>query len=149
MLGREEEALSLNRDIYLGFLKLCGKEHERTLTAASNYADSLRVVRRFKEAKTLLRKTTPVARRVLGESNDLTLKLRYIYAAAVCNDGDATLNDIREAVTTVEDAGRIARRVFGSAHPTTRMIEESLQHSRAVLRARESPPSPPPPSESV
>ena len=96
-------------------------------------------MQRFKEAKTLLRKTTPVARRVLGESNDLTLKLRNIYALALCNDGDATLNDLREAVTTLEDAVRTARRLLGSAHPTTRMTEENLRHARAALRRHEAP----------
>ena len=136
ILGREEEALGLNREVYYGFLKLSGKEHEQTLTAALNLADSLRIMQRFKEAKTLLRKTTPVARRVLGESNDLTLKLRNIYALALCNDGDATLNDLREAATTLEDAVRTARRLLGSAHPTTRMTEENLRHARAALRAR-------------
>ena len=31
----------------------------------------------------------------------------------------ATLDDLREAVTTLEDAVLIARRVFGGAHPLT------------------------------
>ena len=32
----------------------------------------------------------------------------------------ATLDDLREAVTTLEDTERIARRVLGGAHPTHR-----------------------------
>ena len=55
----------------------------------------------------------------------------------------ATLDDLREAVTTLEDAERIARRVFGGSHPLTVDIEASLQTARAALRARETP-SPPP-----
>ena len=54
-------------------------------------------------------------------------------------DPDATLDDLREAVTTLEDAQRTARRVLGSAHPTAVQIERNLQSARAVLRARESP----------
>jgi len=42
-----------------------------------------------------------------------------------------------EAVTTLEDAGRIARRVFGGAHPLTVDIEGELRDARAALRARE------------
>jgi DNA-binding MurR/RpiR family transcriptional regulator len=57
----------------------------------------------------------------------------------------ATLEDLREAVTTLEDAERIARRVFGGSHPLTVDIEASLQTARAALRARETP-SPPPES---
>ena len=86
-----------------------------------------------------MRKNIPVARRVLGESNELTLKMRWIYARALYGDPDATLDDLREAVTTLEDADPIARRVLGSAHPTTGGIEDDLRKSRAVLRARETP----------
>ena len=55
-------------------------------------------------------------------------------------DDGATLDDLREAVATLEDAGRIARRVLGGAHPTTTVIEAALRHARAALRARETPP---------
>ena len=41
------------------------------------------------------------------------------------------------AVTTFEDAGRIARRVLGGAHPTTERIEKELKVVRAALRAHE------------
>ena len=56
---------------------------------------------------------------------------------AVCNDPDATLDDFRKAVTTLEDTERIARRVFGGEHPLTTEIEKNLQFVRAALRARE------------
>ena len=82
----------------------------------------------------------PVARRVLSESNEITLKMRWIYAKAHYKDSDATLDDLREAVTTLEDAGRIARRVLGGAHPITMGIERHLRNAQAALRARETPP---------
>ena len=77
----------------------------------------------------------PVARRVLGESNILTLKMRLSYARALCKDG--ALDDLREAVTTLEDAGRTARRVLGGTHPTTTGIVACLRKARATLPARE------------
>ena len=40
-------------------------------------------------------------------------------------------------MTTLEDAGRIARRVLGGAHPVAAEIERCLQEARARLRARE------------
>ena len=52
-------------------------------------------------------------------------------------DADATLDDLREAVTTLEDTERIAKRVLGGAHPLTIGIEEELRDARAALRARE------------
>jgi hypothetical protein len=56
------------------------------------------------------------------------------------NDG-ATLNDIREAVATLEDTQRTARRVLGSAHPLASDIERALKNARAALAAREETPS--------
>ena len=37
-VGRPEHSLPLKRDVYSGWLKLYGEEHEITLTAANNYA---------------------------------------------------------------------------------------------------------------
>ena len=79
----------------------------------------------------------PVTRRVLGEGHILTLKMRWLYAQAIYRDDGATLADLREAVTTLEDTARTARRVLGSAHPSTAGIELSLRNARAALRARE------------
>ena len=59
---------------------------------------------------------------------------------ALYKDTDATLDDLREAVTTLEDVERTARRVLGGAHPTTAWIEGELQKARAALGARETPP---------
>ena len=83
----------------------------------------------------------PVARRFLGESNEHTLKMSWNYAAALYNDEGATLDDLREAVTTLEEIEPIARRVLGGAHPLTKGMGAELQNARAALRARETPPS--------
>ena len=99
--------------------------------------NSLNGLQRFEEAKTLVRKIFPVARRVLGKSHELTLRASYNYAEALYKDPAATLDDLREAVTTLEDAGRIARRVFGGEHPFTEEIGGELRKSRVVLAARE------------
>ena len=109
---------------------------------ANNYAVSLLKVKRFEEARALLRKTMPVARRVLRESSVTTLRLRWNYAEALYTDPGATLDDLREAVTTLEDTERIARRVLGGEHPTTTGIEGELEDAREALRARETPPPP-------
>ena len=95
-----------------------------------------RNLRRFEEAKSLLRKTIPVARRILGDGDSLTLKMRWVYAQSLYRDDDATLDDLREAVSTLEDTERTIRRVLGGAHPVTATIERELRDARAVLRAR-------------
>ena len=138
-LGRLEEALQLETDVYSRTLKLHGKEHARTLRAASNYVSSLIELKRFQQAKKLLRKSIPAARRVLGESKQITLHLRCNYAQSLCCNAAATLPELREAVTTFEDVGRIARRVLGGAHPFTTGVEESRRKLRDVLTTRETP----------
>ena len=79
----------------------------------------------------------PVARRVLGDTHDHTLRMREIYARALYYDPDATLDDLREAVATLEDTERTARRVLGAAHPVTVGIEGRLRFAREALAARE------------
>ena len=138
-LGRNEEALRLNRDVYSGYLRLHGEEHAETLRAANNYASSLKGLQRFEEAKSLLRKAIPVARRVLEESDRLTLKMQWVYAQSIYKDDSATLDDLREGVTTLAETERTARRVLGGSHPTTVRIEAALRNARATLRARETP----------
>ena len=107
--------------------------------SGQHYALSLITRKHFEEARSLLRKMVPVARRVLGEANDLTLKMRWLSARALYRADGATLDDLREAVTTGEDTARIARRVLGGANPITMGIEKALRFARAALRARETP----------
>ena len=114
-------------------MRLYGEEHENTLVDANNYAVSLLKVKRFKEARSLFRKSIPVARRVLGESQELTLRMRSIYAEGLYRNDGATLDHLHEAVNTLEDTERTARRVLGGAHPLTQGIERGLQKARATL----------------
>ena len=62
---------------------------------------------------------------------------RDAHGLALCRDDGATLDDLREAVTMLEETGRIARRVMGGAHPLARDIESTLQNAREALAARD------------
>ena len=137
-LGRDEKALPMRQEVYSGRLKLLGEEHNSTLIAALNCAASLNDLKRYEEAKLLLRKAIPVARRVLGEDAQLLLRMRKSYAVALYEYPTATLVDQREAATTLEEVARTARRVLGGAHPLTTEFEWPLQKARAALRAHES-----------
>ena len=136
-LGRCEEALRLRQEVYSGHLKLNGEEAEETFREALNYSSSLVDLKRFEVAKALLRKTMPVARRVLGPEHRLAFKMRWVYARALYEDDRATLDNLREAVATLEETERTVRRVLGGAHPATEGIEFHLRDARAALRARE------------
>ena len=137
VLDRNEEALGILCDVYFGYAKLEGEESARTLQAANNYATSLCNLRHFDEAKALWRKMMPVARRVLGEDHELMLQMRWHYAETLFRDPSATLDDLHEAMSMLEETARTARRVFGGAHPTTVGMGRSWQNARAALRARD------------
>ena len=87
-------------------------------------------LKRFEEAKTLLRKTMPVARRVLGENNTSHAQDEVDLRAGALQDPAATLDDLREAVTTLgghrtDRAARVRRRA------PVREIERDLRNARA------------------
>ena len=66
--------------------------------------------------------------------------MRWNYAKALYKADGAPLDDLHEAVTTLEDTERIARRVFGGAHPVTKDMEGDLRKAQFVLRAQEAVP---------
>ena len=66
-------------------------------------------------------------------------RTRWFYAKALYTADGATLDDLREAVDTLEETTRIARRVLSGAHPLTADIEEALQEARAALHSSEAP----------
>jgi len=138
ILGRLEEAGHTCRDVFSGWLKLNGEEDESTIRAALNCATIFISLQRFEEAKSLIRKMMPVALRVLGQENYLTLQMRWNHARTLSRTTAVrAFDDIREAVTTLEETEGTMRRVLGGAHPSIARIEEDLRNARAALRARE------------
>ena len=139
-LGRNEQASNMLRDVYSGRVRLNGEEHIETISAALNYAGTLCCLKRFKEARSLMRKPVLVSRRILGETNATTLKMRWSYAQALYLDTGATFDDLREVVATLEEIEPIARRVLGGAHPLVMVMQQrDLKGARAALAARETP----------
>ena len=134
-LGQGDRALRIRRNVYSKTLRIYGEESIETIESVINYAQSLMSHAHFEEPKVLLRKKIPVARRLLGESHDLTIRLRSTYAVALYESPNATPDNLREAIKQLEEAGRITQRVYGGAHPNVAGIECDLQNARAALRA--------------
>ena len=136
VLGRIDEATRMLRDVYSGYCRLEGEDGRESLSSAYNYTNCLFELQRFEEAKVLMSKAMPIARRVIGDNDRLTLRIRWFYAMALHWSCDSTtLDDLRLAETTLEETARTARRVLGGAHPLTEGIEEDLRDAQA-LRAR-------------
>ena len=134
-LGRLEEALSLQRDVYSGRVKLMGVEHRSTLIAANNYAMTLLQLKRFKEAERVLRKVAPAAQRVLGNEHELTLSIREDLCRATL-DGDSSAEEKREALQMLEDTVAVMRRVLGPTHPDTLHAQSELKIYRRKNKNR-------------
>ena len=83
-------------------------------------------LRRFEEAKIVLRKVAPVAQRVLGAEHDLTLSLREDLSRATL-DGESSAEEKREALRMLEDVAAVMRRVMGPAHPDTLHAQGKLE----------------------
>ena len=69
------------------------------------------------------------------DSASLLTWVRTTYAQAIYKDPAATLDDLHEAVNTLEDTKRTARRVLGGANPVTGSIEQNLEKARSTLAA--------------
>ena len=126
-LGRFEDALRLKSDVYSGTVKLKGKQHKDSIRECGNYVINLLELERLEEAKRLLRKVIPVARRVLGNEHDLTLSLCEDLSRATLLDGESSAEKKREALRTLEDTLGIMRRVLGPQHPDTQRAQADLE----------------------
>ena len=78
-----------------------------------------------------------LGRLFLGESHQDTLRLRWVYARSLYEDPDATFDDLREAVNTLEEIEPTARRVLGGAPPIAAGIKDRLGDARAALHTYE------------
>ena len=74
---------------------------------------------------------------VKGTTRRVVVKMQCVYAQSLYKDDDATIDDLREAVTTLEDTARTARRVLGGEHPTVSAMECALRNARARTETRE------------
>ena len=73
--------------------------------------------------------------------------MRWVYAGALYKDSAATLDDLREAVTTLESVASSWKQVFGESHPETPTVQGALADAcnmlaRAPAAAAESKPPP-------
>ena len=62
---------------------------------------------------------------------------QHDHAHSLYADEGVTLDNLREAVSTLEDTERTARRVLGGAHPMIDEVESKLRDARAALRVHE------------
>ena len=133
-----EKGIALNREIYADFLQLDPSGNNKpTINVAVNllscFVNEKMINEHSVEARTLARKTVPVARRLLGTEYDGFLQLRSLEALALFLPDDAALDDVRLAVEILEETTRTSRQVMGSSHQLTKHRAELLAQARFRL----------------
>ena len=137
-LGRYKESLDMGREIY---------DRKRALSewlppdsifiTVQGLTNQMCGLGLFDECKEFARERIPEAERALGPENALTLCIRNSYAVALLNSSNATLDDMRLGVETLEGSLKTTRRVMGTSHPRTSECEGFLEHARTTLAAEE------------
>ena len=127
----------VRREIYSKYVELLGFSAPQSLSAAHALALDLVNMATLAnasqaEAKSFLRETMPRATRELGPHDTMTLKFRWVYAYALTNDENPTLDDMIEAEATLVEIEKIFTRRFGPEHPETAGLHREL----ATLRKR-------------
>ena len=128
----------MRREIFADSSRLNAPDDDDTLISADHLSESLRDAKLFKEAKSLLRKYIPVARRTRENGNEILLDLRTSYAQAIYRDTNSSRSDVYEAVAILEDVVRTAQRVFGLQHPYVAAYREDSENAHMRLADDES-----------
>ena len=130
-LGRLEEALSLEREIYARHVALEGVDSDMTMIALICLANTLSKLHRYEEVLGFAQDKIAVCQRVLGAEHEHTFFLRELYAVALFNIGSH--EDREQAEAILADIVQKMRRVLGAHHPRTRIAEDSLRKARQRL----------------
>lgn len=120
-VGRQAEALELDREIVAFFTATRGRRSANTLRAMNNKANNLAAVERGDEAIQLLVEASELAAEALGSDHPLTLRTRVNLGSHLARQGQrAQAQPILESVADK----RLAR--LGPDHPETLSAQEIL-----------------------
>ena len=74
-----------------------------------------------------------------GAEHEYMLQIRTLHARALCEDENASLDNLRQAVELLEDIESISSRVLGARHPDTAANRSMLSSAREKLAQAEAP----------
>ena len=124
------------RDAYESYVEKFGETHTETLGLALDLAITFRQTDKNADAKSFLRGRVLIADRFLGREKMLSLRLRWVYANSLTDSADATIDDLVEAVETLESVAKSWKRVMGERHPETVKVLNASKSARAPAPAR-------------
>ena len=126
-LGHHEESLALRRKILATRRQRFSPEDPLILQDVANLGTSLVHTRQLTEARSLMRKYLPIARRVLGLDHEITFGLIENLAGAIFENALAPREDLVEVDEILTKQLKRLRQVLGAAHPATQRHENHLK----------------------
>ncbi len=139
-LGRIEDALRLQREVYTGWQILSVSSEVLSSSAlreavgdcltisVGNLTELLVAAREFEEAQSLAREKLPAIIDRHGPDHTLTLEVRTWYARALFLEGE----ELSAAENVLEDVWRRSKRVFSDSHPDTERARKFLEDVRSA-----------------
>ena len=135
-LGRNDEALAMQRQLHSSEIRINGPTQESTLIAALNLSTSLVDAGNFAEARAFTRDQMELARLSVGADHLTTLNFQWGYSRAFTLDRDASAEQLAEVVTILAKAVKTAEQVLGREHPNTGSIRRELALARLEIASR-------------
>jgi len=132
-LGRLGESLVIDRKVYELEISRWGGEHESARTSAMNYARTLGACGDFAGSAEFIRGCLPLVTKGLAPDHADVIHIRLHLANGLWLNRTASEDDVREAVTILEDLHPKASRVLGEAHPDFKCLDAALTDSRTKL----------------
>ena len=120
-LGRYEDALKIQREVYEKRKKALGEENADTLRVQSNLAYTLDQLGRHEEALQVLRTVYELRRKALGVEDPETIMTQIMLAGMLFN-----LEHYKEALKHQKEVYEKRKRLLGAEAPETLTAQENL-----------------------
>ena len=120
-LGRQAEALEIDREVVAFFTATEGRRSTNTLRAMSNMANNLAALERIDEATSLLVEASELATEALGPEHPVTLRTRLNLGSLMARQGER-----ERAQRILEDVVRARLELLGPTHQETLGAQEVL-----------------------
>ena len=120
-LGRYEDALKIQREVYEKRKKALGEENADTLRVQSNLAYTLDQLGRHEEALQVLRTVYELRRKALGVEDPETVMTQIMLAGMLFN-----LEQYKEALKHQKEVYEKRKRLLGAEAPETLTAQENL-----------------------
>ena len=137
-LGREEEAQVIRRMVLAKERSFYGDGHLEPIMTAANIANAMvqckkPSAKKYAEIREFTREWVSIAQSSGLGDHHITNRIKEAHAYGIYRDPAASLDDVREGVTILEDVDRSYRQILGKDHPVSAHTRASLIYVKGRL----------------